>query len=267
MSDEVADQPTVTRRGPTWGRIAAAVMRDPAIVPQAKAVYALLATYADNADRDCFPRQETMALQLGVSVDTIQRHLKVLEQAGVIEVEARYRPDGGRSSNDYVLVDALTDSPGKGRTGAVSIGRTDAVSPSRTDAVPRTRPVEQDQLNSSPPTPQGEDPAPGLFLVGDPEKPAAKAKGSRGQHLPETWKPNDQHLGFVVANGLVGSVELEQFRDHHIARGTVMKDWDAAFRTWLRNAVKYAGRTPVPAGTEPVEENRWMARRPQGFQG
>lgn len=31
----------------------------------------------------------------------------------------------------------------------------------------------------------------------------------------------------------------EQFRDHHTSRGTVFKDWEAAWRNWFRNAVKF----------------------------
>lgn len=38
--------------------------------------------------------------------------------------------------------------------------------------------------------------------------------------------------------------ELEHFRDHHTARGTTMIDWDAAWRTWCRNAVSYRARNP-----------------------
>lgn len=30
--------------------------------------------------------------------------------------------------------------------------------------------------------------------------------------------------------------QSDQFRDHHTAKGTMMKDWNAAFRTWIRNA-------------------------------
>lgn len=29
------------------------------------------------------------------------------------------------------------------------------------------------------------------------------------------------------------------FRDHHTARGTTRKDWDATWRTWVRNALKF----------------------------
>lgn len=33
--------------------------------------------------------------------------------------------------------------------------------------------------------------------------------------------------------------EIEAFIDHHKSRGSLMKDWDAAFRTWIRNSVKF----------------------------
>lgn len=32
---------------------------------------------------------------------------------------------------------------------------------------------------------------------------------------------------------------VEEFRDHHLAVGTLMLDWAAAWRTWCRNRVKY----------------------------
>jgi len=35
--------------------------------------------------------------------------------------------------------------------------------------------------------------------------------------------------------------ELDQFRDHHRAKGSRMKDWQAAFRTWITNAEKFRG--------------------------
>ena len=33
--------------------------------------------------------------------------------------------------------------------------------------------------------------------------------------------------------------ELEKFADHHKAKGSKFADWDAAFRTWCRNAEKF----------------------------
>ena len=34
--------------------------------------------------------------------------------------------------------------------------------------------------------------------------------------------------------------ELEGFRDYHLKKGSQFVDWDAAFRTWLRNGKKFA---------------------------
>ena len=51
--------------------------------------------------------------------------------------------------------------------------------------------------------------------------------------------------------------ELQRFRDHHAARGSLMADWNAAWRTWCANARRFheerAGppRTPV-RGSEPT---------------
>lgn len=41
--------------------------------------------------------------------------------------------------------------------------------------------------------------------------------------------------------------ELEAFRDYHTARGSRMLNWDAAFRTWLRNAKRMNGDGKRPA--------------------
>ncbi len=35
--------------------------------------------------------------------------------------------------------------------------------------------------------------------------------------------------------------EAARFADHHDAKGNAFADWDAAFRTWMRNAVKFRG--------------------------
>lgn len=36
------------------------------------------------------------------------------------------------------------------------------------------------------------------------------------------------------------TAETESFLDHHTAKGTLFSDWSAAWRTWIRNAVKFA---------------------------
>jgi hypothetical protein len=41
---------------------------------------------------------------------------------------------------------------------------------------------------------------------------------------------------------------LQHFRDYHAGKGTVMLDWQAAWRTWVSNQVKFSQRQPVTGG-------------------
>jgi hypothetical protein len=62
---------------------------------------------------------------------------------------------------------------------------------------------------------------------------------NRRKQLSPDFKPNETGLEKAKALGLDAAKELERFRDHHTAKGTVMLDWQAAFRTWLTNAAKF----------------------------
>lgn len=64
----------------------------------------------------------------------------------------------------------------------------------------------------------------------------------RAAQLSDDWEPGDGHRTYAAEQQLDLDAEAEQFRDHHRAKGSTMKDWDAAFRTWLRNAVKFGNR-------------------------
>ncbi|MBF6189512.1 hypothetical protein IU482_30330 [Nocardia farcinica] len=71
-------------------------------------------------------------------------------------------------------------------------------------------------------------------------KPRRKAKPMTP--LPDDWKPNDTHNRICQELGLSteqARMELENFRDHARSRGSRYRDWDAAFRTWLRNTTKF----------------------------
>jgi hypothetical protein len=48
--------------------------------------------------------------------------------------------------------------------------------------------------------------------------------------------------------------EVNGFKDYHIAHGTLMANWEAAFRTWLRNCQKFnkAARPIAPPAPAPI---------------
>lgn len=71
--------------------------------PVATSIYMSLCRHAD-ADQKCFPSQELMAEELGVSVRTVIRHLDNLKKHNVIVVHREYT---GRKwdKNEYTLLD------------------------------------------------------------------------------------------------------------------------------------------------------------------
>lgn len=65
------------------------------------AVYTALAQYA-NTDRECWPSVATLADDLGVSGDTVTRHIKALVALGAVQKTNRWAATG-QTSNLYVL--------------------------------------------------------------------------------------------------------------------------------------------------------------------
>lgn len=69
---------------------------------------------------------------------------------------------------------------------------------------------------------------------------AARPK-SRATKIPSDWTPNAKHAEIAAEVGVVSlDREADQFRDFHDAKGSTFLNWDAAFRTWLRNANKFS---------------------------
>lgn len=61
-------------------------------------------------------------------------------------------------------------------------------------------------------------------------------KKRRATQLPSEWAPSDSHRSLSAELRVDIDLEAEKFRDHAIATGRTLKDWDAGFRMWLRKA-------------------------------
>ena len=79
------------------------------------------------------------------------------------------------------------------------------------------------------------------------EKEKKKTKQSRAVALPDDMQPTDGHKALADKLGVALMAEFEKFCDHHKAKGSTFKDWNAALNNWLRNAAKFqAERNPTP---------------------
>ena len=77
----------------------------------------------------------------------------------------------------------------------------------------------------------------------DKKEPKNWSGAKRAQPIPHEFAPSNSHKELAAELQVNLATELDQFRDHHTAKGSAMKDWDAAFRTWLRNAARFKTAT------------------------
>ena len=76
--------------------------------------YCALSDYANNKSGLCWPKMETLAKTLGRSVRTVQRHLHLLKELGLIEFVERQRNRGRFSSYLYRVLH-IVRTTGHGR--------------------------------------------------------------------------------------------------------------------------------------------------------
>ena len=69
----------------------------------------------------------------------------------------------------------------------------------------------------------------------------------KGSRLPKEWQLEEQNIQHALSKGFKnGQIQElgESFKDYWLADSSskaIKKDWDAAFRTWVRNAIKFQG--------------------------
>jgi DNA-binding transcriptional ArsR family regulator len=101
--------------------------------------YCALTDYANNKTGLCWPKMETLARILGRSVRTIQRHLHLLKELGLVEFVERRRLRGRYSSYVYRVLHIMRTTGHGVRVGSILKGRT---KPSLSTEPPKT--TEQD---------------------------------------------------------------------------------------------------------------------------
>lgn len=108
MGKSRTDIPTrIRNRYGRFAQIPVQLVRNPQVTDRAVRVYALLWSYSDEKTRDAWPSRASMAADLGVSVDTIDRGIRELAEARAIAVEADYH--GVRQTSNVYTILVLPD--------------------------------------------------------------------------------------------------------------------------------------------------------------
>lgn len=194
--------------------------------PVAKAVLIAMCNYADE-EGFCYPSIQKIQDITENGERAIRTAIEFLEQQGFIKrLERRRRKDGTLSVYEYQVLTTGTrchrqDMPLAG----------DAASPPARDAAHNlslSKPIKNNPTDCKKP----------------PEK-LEKQKRKTATRIPEDWDCSLELGDWSMQQGLTrGEVvsAIEQFTDHwRAASGQKARkhDWDAAFRTWIRNELKW----------------------------
>jgi hypothetical protein len=88
----------------------------------------------------------------------------------------------------------------------------------------------------------------GIGLDGEAAAKTPPAKPDKRKcRIPSDWEPRPEEQQKARELGVDCEAESAQFRDHYTAKGEARADWDASFRTWLRNAVRFGKGRQQPA--------------------
>jgi len=228
-----------------------------------KMVLILLANYA-NEKSECYPSKAHLAKLGGMTERTVTNAMKKLIELGFVEVISQ---GGGIHS---------TDLEGKkygkvNRYRLAEIANPESNSPLETD-------MERDSKGDSNPESLSSNPENGSSnpesLSSNPERdsynslidssidskidskdilvvPPKTKKPKRVSAVPDEFLVDQRMLDWLAENQILTDwrTETNNFLDHHRAKGSTMADWVAAWRTWMRNSMKFAVSRPAPPNT------------------
>lgn len=207
----------------------------------------VLVALADKADEQhsCYPGQRLLAAMTCQGERTVRRHLERLESQGYIRRRHRYREDGTRSSDRYVLPIGEVTVTTTGQSGRL-------VEPSTTGQLdPDYRP----NSTGLPANLAGHEPK--EEPTEEPTVRRARAKQATG--APDEWPITDQMRFWARSKGIAANLddETEVWLDHHRARGSTFKDWGSAWRTWMARTKRYGASTTPQQDTRPQSRSPW----------
>lgn len=96
----------------------------------------------------------------------------------------------------------------------------------------------------------GETPAPKPGPAPTEPRPAKPPRAKARSAVPADFWPSAAGIAFAAERGMDDAAlpdQVQRFRDNHEGRGTLMANWDAAWRTWCGNFRAFARSAPVPA--------------------
>lgn len=223
----------------------------------------VLLKLADNAGESgfCWPSMERLVEHTELSERSIREHLKILEDGGFIRIERRF--DGKTKLPSHYHLNL--------RRGADVVQ--DAHNPPH---APDVADHMQDVQNKEPSRrnlQEEEEESKSLAPLGEAKVSEEKSSRSPPKTLIGEYQPDEHSRALAVAHWekctrpdlpFALDQQVSEFRAHHLARGTRMADWPAAWQTWYCNAVRYTKPPLTPTvrrtAPDPKDDSSWRVR-------
>ena len=175
---------------------------DSGISDKAIRLYCVLARYADNETHRAYPSRDTLAQRMECSKASVDRAAQELIDVGAMTKQQRH--------NSSLVFTLRVSSP-------------------------MQRGVITDDEGGSSLLMRGVVTDDDLTITTELEP---ENYSERATQMPKDYKPNENFAERFPDLSIED--EFEAFCDYHLARGSKFKDWDRAFGTWCRNAVRFA---------------------------
>jgi hypothetical protein len=200
----------------------------------------------------CQQRRDTVPDRFLMMVGADQEHADELVHAGLwIETEHGYRIHDWSEYQEQSLTEKRAEA---GRKGGKKSGEARSKSQPDTpsDLQEHEANAKQNEANERSKS-QANDEA-GALPVPSPPSPtqpgqesARRKRRAPATPLPDGWEPTDDHRQLAADQGVDCDHEAAKFADHAAANDRRQRDWDAAFRTWLRRARDYGATSSARA--------------------
>lgn len=237
-----------------------------------------LAGFQNRKSKDCFPSIKTLSEVTGAGKREVRRGLRRLRSRGRISWNERQRENGSTTSHFYTLhfMDAIdgggleapegSEAPegleAPGGDGSEAPGG-DGLEAPEGDG-PEAPPFNKG-LNSQSNSQSNRD----IIYLGDfpkkkieeikKDRPKPKPKPSKASRIDPDWKPTTAGNDYAIDKGFsdkqIPNI-VEKFVDHWLADASpkaLKKDWNAAWRTWVRNDIKFHGHPGMRPGGKPTK--------------
>ena len=132
--------------GAGWTAVPNVVLKHPHLAPAAKALYALILSYAWRQDR-AWPGQARLAEDLGASERSIRSWLAELQAHGLLTITRR-----GRNLSNVYWLEPLTESPQDTVRQELPVGSANAAVPDRQHLPTNNTQAKKNSLNNMQPT-------------------------------------------------------------------------------------------------------------------